>query len=291
MNVLRRILGLVVMLAGILGLVLSLAGLVMVWVVKPTVAAHAATTVDIVSESIVASQRAMEITGEALGGTIDSVDALSVMLSTTADTLEDTKPILDEVDGILGITLPSTVVAASDSLHAAQEAAQVLERTIQSLDSFRFLLSTAPLIGDLVGQSDDVYSPEKPLADSLGELASGLEDLPDTFTRIAEDLNTTDDNLVAVQQNLVTMAKSVARISSSLSQYEELVAESQSSMEELTSTLISLQDNLAAILNGAAIVLTLFFAWLLAAQVVILSQGWELYRGTADRLEGEAEPG
>lgn len=291
MNVLRRILGLLVMLAGILGLVLSLAGLVMVWTVKPTVAVYAESTIDTLGESIVASQRAMEITGQALGGTIDSVDALSVMLSTTADTLEDTKPILDEVDGILGITLPSTVVAASDSLYTAQEAANVLERTIRSLDSFRFLLSSAPLIGDLVGQSEDVYNPEKPLADSLGELASGLEELPDTFTRIAEDLSATDDNLVTVQQNLVTMSKSVARISSSLSQYEELIVESQSSMEELTSLLTNVQDNLAAILNGAAIVLTMFFGWLLAAQVVILSQGWELYRGTADRLEGEPEPG
>ena len=34
---------------------------------------------------------------------------------------------------------------------------------------------------------------------------------------------------------------------------------------------------------------TLFLVWLLAAQVVILSQGWELYQGTADRLEGKAD--
>ena len=37
-----------------------------------------------------------------------------------------------------------------------------------------------------------------------------------------------------------------------------------------------------------ATALTLFFAWLLAAQVVILSQGRELYRGTADRMESQA---
>jgi hypothetical protein len=31
--------------------------------------------------------------------------------------------------------------------------------------------------------------------------------------------------------------------------------------------------------------MSLFFAWLLAAQVVMLSQGWELFQGTADRME------
>ena len=37
-----------------------------------------------------------------------------------------------------------------------------------------------------------------------------------------------------------------------------------------------------------ALVFTLFFLWLLAAQVVIFSQGWELYQGTAGRMEGGA---
>ena len=140
MNVMRRILGVLVMLAGLLGLVLSLAGLVVVWVAKPTVAVYATATIDTLNESVVTSQKVMEITGQALGATIDSVDALSAMLSTTAATVEDTKPVLDEFDTIMATTLPATLDAATDSLYTAQEAARVLESTIQPLDTFRFLL-------------------------------------------------------------------------------------------------------------------------------------------------------
>lgn len=289
MNILRRILGLLVMLAGLLGLVLSLAGLVGVWVAKPTVAIYASTTIDTLNESVVTSQNVMEITGQALGATIDSVDALSAMLSTTAATVEDTQPILEEFDIIMATTLPSTLEATTDSLYTAQEAARVLESTIQSLDAFRFLLSGTPLLGDLVAQTGESYNPEKPLADSLGELASNLEGLPDTFVEMSANLSTTDDKLADVQENLVTMSDSVGVISSSLSEYEKMVAQPRSSMDDLTSILTNIQTNLATILNGAAIVLSLFFAWLLAAQVVILSQGWELYRGTADRMESNVE--
>ena len=63
MSVMRRILGVLVMIAGILGLVLSLAGLVMVWVAKPTVAVYANTTIDMLSESVITSQSVIEITG------------------------------------------------------------------------------------------------------------------------------------------------------------------------------------------------------------------------------------
>ena len=102
-------------------------------------------------------------------------------------------------------------------------------------------------------------------------------------------MSATDDKLVAVQENLNTMSDSVGLISSSLSEYEKMIIQSKSSMDDLTSILTSIQNNLATILNGAVIVLSLFFIWLLAAQVVILSQGWELYQGTADRMESEVE--
>lgn len=285
MKAVRRIFGIFVMLAGVLGLLLSLAGLVGVWLIKPTIASYAGSTIDTLNDSVVTSQRVVDVTGQALGGTIDSVDALSDMLGTTAATLEDTKPVLVEFDKIMSTTLPSTLEAATDSLGAAQEAAGVLESTIKSLDSFRFLLAATPMLGDLIKLPAESYSPEVPLADSLGDLATNLEGLPDTFTRVATSLSDTDEKLAAVQGNLVTMSDSVKLISSSLGEYQSMLTQSRSSMDNLTSILSSFQTNLPTILNWAAIVLSLFFAWLLAAQIVILSQGWELFQGTADRME------
>ena len=285
MKVIRRVFGVFVMLAGVLGLLLSLAGLVGVWVVKPTIAGYAGTTIDTLNDSVVTSQKVVDVTGQALGGTIDSVDALSEMLGTTAATVEDTKPIFDEFDTIMATTLPSTLKAATDSLYAAQEAATVLESTMKSLDTFRFLLAATPILGDMIQLPAETYSPEVALADSLGDLATSLEGLPDTFVKVSTSLSDTDEKLAAVQGNLVTMSDSVKLISSSLGEYQQMLTQSKSSMDNLTSILASIQGNLPTILNWGAIVLSLFFAWLLAAQIVILSQGWELFQGTADRME------
>jgi len=285
----RRILGVLVMIAGILGLLLSLSGLVLVWVVKPTVANYTNNAIDTLNESVVTSQSVIEITRHALEATIDSMDALSTILNTTAATMEDTKLVLDEIDIIMADTLPSTLEATTDSLYTAQDAAQVLESTIQSLDAFRFLLSATPLVGGLLGQPGESYNPEKPLSDSLGELASNLEGLPDTFVEMSVTLNSTDENLETIQDNLITMSDSAGLITSSLSDYERMIIQSNASMENLTLILTDFQNNLATILNGVVIVLSLFFIWLLAAQVVIFSQGWDLYQGTANRMESEDE--
>jgi len=289
MKALRRILGVLVMCAGILGILLSLTGLVTIWVVKPTVVGYASTTITALNNSVSTSQKAMEVTGQALGATIDSVDALSAMLAATAATVEDTMPVLTQFNTFMGDKLPTSIESATSSLETAQQAAQVLDSAIKSLDTFRFLVSGVPLLGAVVEQPEEAYNPEITMADSLGDLAVSLEDLPELFTEMAADMDKADDNLVTIQTNLVTMSDSVGLISESLGEYQVMIQQSQASMENLKAMLDNLQNNLTSILNGVAITLSLFFLWLLAAQIVILSQGWELYQGTADRMEGESD--
>ncbi len=285
MKALRRILGALVMIAGILGIILSLAGVVSVWVVKPNVTNYVEITIQTIETSVITSQKALQVTGQALGATVVSVDALSTMLSTTAVSVEETQPVLDQLNVMMGETMPSSMESASDSLKTAQQAAVVLESAIKSLENFRAAMSATPLLSSLVEQPKQTYNPEVPLADSLGELATTLESLPATFTEMSANLDKADDNLVTIQSNLVTMSDSVGLISKSLSEYQAMITQSQSSMENLISILTNIRNNLTSILNGVAMAFSLFFLWLLIAQVVILTQGWELYQGTASRME------
>ncbi len=288
MKILRRLLGVLVMIAGILGLILSLAGLVMVWVLKPAVAGSVTATFQTFDSSITTSQKVMETTSQALGATITSVDALSDMLGATAKSVEDSQPVFIQLTSVMSTTLPSTFKSATDSLKTAQEAAVVLESSIKSLDSFRAVLGATPLLSAFLPPNQPPYNPEKPLADSLGELATNLTEIPATFTEMSANIDQADNNLDTIKGSLTTMSGSVSLISKSLGEYQAMIGQSQASMDTMKLTLANIQANLPAILNGVAIGFSLFFAWLLVAQVVILSQGWELYQGTAGRMEGGA---
>ena len=286
MNILRRLLGVFVMIAGIIGLVLSLAGLVGLWIVRPELSTSISTTISTLITSIDASQKAVVVTGQALEGAVNSVDALSEMLGATAASIKDTQPVITQVNGVMGETLPATFEAANDSLVAAGEAAESLESAIKSLDAFRMVIAGVPFLSAMVPATDKPYNPEKPLADSLDELAGSLQDMPSTFKDISVSMDKADDNLDLIRTNLVTMSQNVALISKSLKEYQAMVGQSQASMDNLKAMLTNYQNNLGKFLNIATIVLGLFFLWLLAAQAVIFSQGWELYNGTAGRMEG-----
>jgi len=80
------------------------------------------------------------------------------------------------------------------------------------------------------------------------------------------------------------MSDNVSLISDSLTQYKDVVSQSKTSTDNLNSILTGFQSNLEKYLNITALVLILFFLWLLAMQVVIFSQGWELYQGTTDGM-------
>lgn len=288
MSVLRRILGVFVMIAGIIGLLLSVAGLVGLVMAKPVVISTINTTVTTLSSSVDTSQKAMAITYDALGATIQSVNALSEMLGATAASVNDTQPVITRVNDVMGKQLPATFNAANDSLLAAGVAAKSLESAIQSLDSFRTVMSATPFLSAFIPKGAAPYKPDKPLADSLGDLADSLKGMPATFQQISADMDKADDNLATIKSRLEMMSGSVSLISGSLAQYQAMVSQSQGSMENLKVMLASLQGNLERIITIATAALGLFFLWLLAAQVVIFSQGWELYHGTAGRMEGEA---
>jgi hypothetical protein len=286
MSVLRRVLGVLVMFAGIVGLVLAVAGLVGVWSVKPAVVNYATSTIDTLQGSIDTSQEVMVVTEEALGATVGSLDALSVMLASTAASVDDTAPAIGQVNIMMSTNLPGILEAANDSLRTAQDAAVVLDSSMRSLQAFQLAMGAVPLLSSFVEVPEEFYNPEVPLDQSLGEVAENLENLPEMFIDISADLDKADDNLGTIQSSLTTMSGNVEFIAGSLEEYQVMVSQSQTSVGNLAPILTDLQNNLPSIVDGVAIALSLFLLWLLTIQVVVLTQGWELFQGTAGRMEG-----
>ena len=284
MKFLRRILGIFVMIAGVIGLILSLAGLIGIWVAKPVLTTSINSTVDTLIDSVDTSQKTLDITYDALDATVNSVDALASMLDTTVLTVKDTQPAIDKVSFMMAEQLPETIETATDSLAAAESAAASLESAIKSFEVLQAILGSTPFLSAVIPPAAEPYNPETSLADSLNELSASIEDMPDTFINMSEDLDKVDENLFLVTDSMDLMSENVTLISQSLSKYQTMISQSKSSTDSLRKMLSTFKNGMENTINIASIVLLLFFLWLLAAQVVIFSQGYELYHGTASRM-------
>jgi DNA repair ATPase RecN len=272
--------------AGVLGLILSLSCLAGILVVRPGLVAGVNSAVDILYTSVDTSLKATEITDDTLTATANSVEALAEMLTTTVRTVDDANLVLDQLNEITGEKLPETLEAASTSLKAAEQAANSLEGAIKSFAGFQKIVSGIPLLNAFVPKSNAVYMPEKPLAESLGEMASSLEEIPGILTGMSINIGKADENLDAIQDDMEAITENVVLIAEGFRDYKSIVKDSISSLEQMKTMLENAKEHSPRTINWITVVLALFFLWLIAAQVVIFSQGWELFHGAANRIDG-----
>lgn len=292
MKILRKILGITVMLAGILGLLLSLAGLSATWYYRSSMENALNNVLVTLSGTLAVSQEGLLVTEDALSAAIGSIDALQQTIEATAASLGSTQPLLQGITDFMGEQLPATLEAARFSLDAAQTGAQVVDNAIQSLKTFQSVISAIPIISAFMPAppAQTKTGDGKPLSEALGDVSQSLAGLPELSASLSTDLNSAAGSLTDVQDGLTLMAENIGGITQSLSGYLTMVQRSQSSMQNLQAQLELWQTNLPTFVNALALVASLFLLWLLIAQIVIFTQGLELYRGTATRFEAATQP-
>jgi hypothetical protein len=276
MKILRKILGVTVMIAGVIGLLFSLAGIFFVWKTKPNIETAMTNGLVVINNSLKTSIEVVGVTKDALSATVSSVYALKDTVAAASQAVEETKPFVEGVTDLLNTELPNTISATQSSLDSAQSSAKVLDGVMSSMSGMIQLLTFS---------DKSLYNPDQPLYESLGEVAGSLDNLPKSFIKMGNSLSSTQDNVDTIQASLENMAVNIGGIAGSLDKYVAMTEQSQSSIKNVQAWLLQMQNNLSNILLVAAIVSTVFLAWLAIAQVVILTQGYELYMGTADKID------
>jgi methyl-accepting chemotaxis protein len=276
MKILRKILGVIVMIAGIIGLIFSLVGIFFVWNTKPAIETAMANGLTVINGSLNTSIEVIGVTKDALSATVSSVYALRDTVAAASQSVEETKPFIEGITNLLSTELPDTIAATQSSLESAQSSAKVLDSVLTSMDGVIRLITFS---------DKSLYNPDTPLYESLGEVASSLNNLPQSFVQMGDSLGATQDNVDTIKTSLDTMAVSIESIAGSLDRYVAMTEQSKSSIANVQTWLKQIQNNLSNILIVAASVITVFLVWLAIAQIVILTQGWELFQGTAGRLE------
>jgi chromosome segregation ATPase len=264
MTVVRRITGLLLMIAAVIGLVFSILALATIWRVEPTLITNLQNVVTLLNQTMQTTSDGLSITKDALTASVNTVANLQTSLETTATTLESTDPLLTEVVDMMQKQLPDTIRATQQSLTTAQSSAQVIDSLLGSL-------SKIPLIGSSIG-----YKPEVPLSDALGQVAQSLNGLPDSFANMEDSLRNTQGNIQKFQADMTVMADSVGQIKSSVAQYEQVVDNYQASIAQVQSQLTALSAGVPQMTRALMLGLTVFLVWMAIAQLGLFTQGFEL---------------
>jgi methyl-accepting chemotaxis protein len=262
-QVLTRMAGVMLIVAGIAGVLFSVIALV----VFSRVLSDVQTAAD---RRIIQLDRALAATGDGLVVAQDSLDRAEVTMRSLRTTIDgasqaitDTLPALDRVGVLIGEDLPTTITSTRSALASAQETARVADGLLSTISQFQ-----------LIGA--EIYNPEVPLNVAISQVADSLTGLPESLVRMRGDLRQTAGNLGEVNAQISSVAGNMDDIGASMADAETVITKYQGIVGDLRGELVEVRRDLPGWLRAVQVGVSLVLIWLGIAQIGLLTQGWEL---------------
>jgi len=275
---LERIVGIILTLAATIGLVLNVAALVFLPTIEQSAVLTIGNTFTVVDSSLVTTTQAMDVATGALENTQVSLDAIEGTTRSVAQTVADTRPVLQQVSDLTSTALPQTISGTRGALQVAATSATAIDAVLAGL-------SAVNIFGADLGLPE--YNPETSLAASLSEVDASLAPLEDSFNNVALSLQIADNNLADVNTEMVAVADSLRNFDSTITdaktvtgQYKVVIVQQQQVLQTLNTQIP------VAVTWGVRGVMVLL-AYLVIAQVGLLSQGIEMIGRSGRRMAGK----
>jgi chromosome segregation ATPase len=268
----KRILGICLIVFSALGLVISLSGLLAVFVVSRGAAQSAHDALMPTLDALETTSQSLNVVHSALGEAQDALSTMETVTEGTDDSLQNTEALIGSLSDALTGDLRRVILNSQRALTASQEGAAVIEEMLYGLN----------VISGLTGVA---YRPEMSLTESFALISESLDTVPETLGEV-------DENLTAIEENLGAVQTGVADLTDTLDESEEILVAAQTSVEdynnlvqELYLSISGLQQNLPNWIRLATYALYFLLAWLAISQIGLLWQGWEMFSYSPAQVE------
>jgi hypothetical protein len=263
--ILRKLIGILFVIAAVAGIIFSLVGLVEVWRYRPVVTKTVTDNLALVDQALTTTQGVLTIVGQVVQTT--SVDVVSLQATTQAlaQAIHTTNPMLDALISLTSESIPAAVSATQTSLASAQSSALLIDNVLTTLTSIPFLPVAA-------------YKPDVPLHTTLAQISTSLNTLIPSLATINTSLNEGKTNMGVVEEELTKISATTRGISSTLTSGQTVIDQYKAVTTQLRANVEVAQHAAQTWILTIAWILSLVFGWLLTAQLGLGLQGLDLIR-------------
>ncbi len=274
---LKRLLGIIMMVIGLVGVAVSILGGMGTRQVVDDIAAGIDNSLALVSASLDTINDTFLLTRQLVGQATETLDTVNESATNLSQTINQTRPLIDQVGDISAGTVPDGIESVQAAIPNIAEVAATIDTTMRLLSDFQVnqRILGVPIRFDLGIQ----YDPSVPFDETILAMGDSLEGLPAQLRSLRIYLNVTNNNLQTISDDvrqiagdLKTINKSVAEVQPLLDDYITIVTEVN---DNIRVSRANLTDQFEDIKTG----LLVFFIWLGLAQAAPLYLGFELLRG------------
>ncbi len=214
LNVSRRTTGRAMVGVGIAGIASAIVGLIVGAMLVAQVEASVDDSLSLTAEALVAIDDSIGVTASIVETVRDGVGRVAATMATVQTSLEDSTSAIDDTAVFVGGSLP-------DALEEIVAVMPTIESVASTIDDALSVLERAPF-----GPS---YDPVKPFDESIAELATAIDPLPDQLRTLSADFE-------GLSISAATMAADVERLGVDVEALRERLDEVGSLLDRYTST-------------------------------------------------------
>ena len=248
----KRILGILLALAGALGIAMSVLGVVYVWRAVDRVTVAADEGLSLVSDTLDNVERSLDVASTTLEDAVTAVEALHGTTLDVGETLSDTRPTVD---------LAQSIESTQTALDAMGEAASVIDRTMRGLSTLG--------VGD--------YDPDVPLEQAIAAASKELDPVPDGLRQMGDGLHETSDHLQSVQGGVNLMGEHILEIGKDVDSANAVISSQTDVVQALQEKVAKLRQNVAHPMRVVAWGVTLLLIWIGLSQLALIQWGISLW--------------
>jgi X-X-X-Leu-X-X-Gly heptad repeat protein len=273
----RRVLGIIMLIIGLVGIVLSVAGARSGYRLIDEMSANLDSNLQLTIHSLQTVNQSLQLTRTTVQQISDGLGTMETTASHAATSLDETRPMLRQISQITSGDLADGLETLQDGMPDLIEVAATIDETLTTLSRFRIdrTILGIPLRYDL-GIN---YNPEQPFAESVEEIGTSIEGLPEELRSLESYFEDTDGNVATISDDLATIAGDVATIRDGLDGLHPLLDEFSATITEFGDATRQTRTTAQVQLETFRTVWMFVMVWLGLTQIAPLYLGYELVRG------------
>jgi hypothetical protein len=262
---LRRLFGLLLIIAAVAGFIFSVVGLFEIWRYRPVATQKVVDTLALFDQALNTTQDGFAIVGQVVQTTTVDIASLQTTIQVLAHTIHDTNPMFDSLTSLTGVDFPAALAATQTSLASAQSSALLIDNVLATLTSIPFLQVAA-------------YKPDVPLHTALAQVSNSLDSLTPALAMINTSLVNGKTNLGVIEIDLNKISETTQGISTALGSAQTAIDQYKTVTAQFKEQIEAMQRLAPGWLTTITWVLTFILGWLLIAQVGLGAQGLDMLR-------------
>lgn len=295
MKILRRIIGIILLLGALLGIALSVGGVIYGRQAIDLAGQGIDSSLLLAGDSLVAVENTLLLAKSSVADVNTSMVTVQKTATDVATTVNDTRPLLQTVNTVATQDVPTSIEAVQDAVPNIVEVAGVVDTTLTSLSNFSNSQSIPVPIPSLgfglkpveleIPFSFDLgidYEPTVPFDSAVEQVGSSLDGLPDRLRTLEKDLLVADANMALISADILNVSVDLGTINQRIAEISPLLDEYIRIVNQVKDALGDVRTQIAAQLDTAKLVVLIIMIWIGLGNLAPLYLGLELVTGRRD---------